>query len=112
MLGICFFAYRGEYTGEPVWEGEKGVDEGTPSFHRGITAFSSSYRVCLPFYYRVFAASVYRSELKAVIHRQGLAEGSRIRQQRRNIKNRCGVAQLALVFYGRLIPITPHLNLI
>lgn len=25
MLGICFFTWRGEYTGEPVWEGEKGV---------------------------------------------------------------------------------------
>jgi hypothetical protein len=25
MLGICFFTYGGEYTGEPVWEGEKGV---------------------------------------------------------------------------------------
>jgi hypothetical protein len=25
MLGICFFTYRGEYTGELVWEGEKGV---------------------------------------------------------------------------------------
>ena len=26
MLGICFFTYSGEYTGEVVWEGEKGVD--------------------------------------------------------------------------------------
>jgi molecular chaperone DnaJ len=26
MLGICFFIQGGEYTGEPVWEGEKGVD--------------------------------------------------------------------------------------
>ncbi|MFN4872548.1 MAG: hypothetical protein ACK5JP_01930 [Akkermansiaceae bacterium] len=25
MLGICFFIQGGEYTGEPVWEGEKGV---------------------------------------------------------------------------------------
>ena len=25
MLGICFFTYSGEYTGEVVWEGEKGV---------------------------------------------------------------------------------------
>ena len=25
MLGICFFTQRGEYTGELVWEGEKGV---------------------------------------------------------------------------------------
>ena len=25
MLGICFFTQGGEYTGEPVWEGEKGV---------------------------------------------------------------------------------------
>jgi hypothetical protein len=25
LLGICFFTYGGEYTGEPVWEGEKGV---------------------------------------------------------------------------------------
>ena len=25
MLGICFFIQSGEYTGEPVWEGEKGV---------------------------------------------------------------------------------------
>jgi len=25
MLGFCFFTQRGEYTGEPVWEGEKGV---------------------------------------------------------------------------------------
>jgi hypothetical protein len=24
MLGICFFTQGGEYTGEPVWEGEKG----------------------------------------------------------------------------------------
>jgi hypothetical protein len=31
MLGICFFAYRGEYTGEPVWEGEKGVVRLAPS---------------------------------------------------------------------------------
>ena len=27
MLGICFFTYSGEYTGEVVWEGEKGVDD-------------------------------------------------------------------------------------
>jgi hypothetical protein len=26
MLGICFFTQGGEYTGEPVWEGEKGGD--------------------------------------------------------------------------------------
>jgi uncharacterized Rmd1/YagE family protein len=26
MLGICFFTQGGGYTGEPVWEGEKGVD--------------------------------------------------------------------------------------
>jgi len=25
MLGICFFIQGGEYTGESVWEGEKGV---------------------------------------------------------------------------------------
>jgi hypothetical protein len=25
MLGICFFIQGGEYTEEPVWEGEKGV---------------------------------------------------------------------------------------
>lgn len=25
MLGICFYTLRGEYTGEPLWEGEKGV---------------------------------------------------------------------------------------
>jgi hypothetical protein len=24
MLGICFFTQRRKYTGEPVWEGEKG----------------------------------------------------------------------------------------
>jgi hypothetical protein len=26
VLGICFFIQAGEYTGEPVWEREKGVD--------------------------------------------------------------------------------------
>jgi hypothetical protein len=25
MLGICFFTQLGEYTGEPLWEGKKGV---------------------------------------------------------------------------------------
>jgi hypothetical protein len=25
MLGNCFFIQGAEYTGEPVWEGEKGV---------------------------------------------------------------------------------------
>jgi hypothetical protein len=26
MLGICFFIQRGEYTGEPLWAGEKGME--------------------------------------------------------------------------------------
>jgi hypothetical protein len=43
MLGICFFTYRGEYTGEPVWEGEKGVIQVAKKCLR-IWSTNSSFR--------------------------------------------------------------------
>ena len=37
MLRICLFTYDGDYTGEPVWEGEKGGDVLSLQKTAGIT---------------------------------------------------------------------------